>query len=269
MDRRPAVSGFFYPSVKEELLELIAHISEEVPDQEVCSDPIGVIVPHAGFIYSGITAMHSYKALSKSGKRKFVIIGPNHNAYPRIAAAYHDGSWVTPIGPARVDSSLSEKIAKMSDKIALDPAPHSVEHSIEVQLPFLQYLYGEDFEFTPIILGDQSKSTATEIASVLHKASGDSLFVASSDLTHYESHESAGRKDHDLISVIESLDISKLYETVGEEKISSCGYGAIAVLMEITRMRGGKLKLLDYRTSGETSGDYTSVVGYASMVACP
>lgn len=268
MERRPAVSGFFYPAVKDELMQLLEGISEQVPEQDQCKDPIGILVPHAGLVYSGITAMFSYKALAHSEKRKFVILGPNHNSYPRVAAAYSEGSWMTPLGSAKVDHELSVKIAGLSDKIVVDNAPHSVEHSIEVQLPFLQYMFGDGFEFTPVTLGDQTRETSMEIAKILLEAAGDAVFIASSDLTHYESHESARRKDHDLISDIESLDTGKLYATLGGERISSCGFGAIAILMEITRQKGGKLKLLDYRTSGETSGDYSSVVGYASMISC-
>lgn len=269
MERQPAVSGFFYPASGKELLKLMEDISEQVPAQDACQDPIGVLVPHAGLIYSGVTAMFSYKALVNSQRHKFVILGPNHNSDPRIAATFPEGMWRTPLGSARVDQDLSMQLSAISKKIVQDSAAHSVEHSIEVQIPFLQYLYGNDFEFTPISLGDQSMETCLEIANVLLEAAGDAIIVASSDLTHYEIHESAERKDHDLISVIESLDVSNLYRTIGEKRISSCGYGAIAVLMEITRRKGGSMSLLDYRTSGKTSGDYSSVVGYASMLSCP
>ncbi|AKA49368.1 hypothetical protein IX51_09955 [uncultured archaeon] len=269
MDRRPAVSGFFYPSSKKELEELLSTIDREVGEPDSCDNPIGVVVPHAGLIYSGITAMHSFKALRRSPARKFVIIGPNHNSYPRIAAAYSGGSWLTPLGSAKIDSALSDRISELSEKIVIDPTPHSVEHSVEVQIPFLQYIYGENFEFSPIILGDQTKETALEIAHALNGLGDEVAFVSTSDLTHYESHESARRKDHDLVAVIESLDVPELYRILGDRRISSCGYGAIAIMMEIVRLRGGSLKLLDYRTSGETSGDFSSVVGYASLVACP
>lgn len=269
MDRRPAVSGFFYPSGKKELQTLLAEIYDQVSEPETCENPIGVVVPHAGFIYSGLTAMHSFRALRKSQRRKFVILGPNHNSYPKTASIYSDGSWITPLGTARVDSSLAKELAGLSEKMVVDVPSHSVEHSIEVQIPFLQYLYGEDFEFCPVIMGDQSRDTILDIAKAMESLDPEVVFIASSDMTHYESHESARRKDHELISVIESLDTSELYRILGEKRISSCGYGAIAVLMEITRSRGGSLKLLNYSTSGEQSGDFSSVVGYASLVSCP
>ncbi len=267
MDRPPSVSGFFYPSERRELEKMLDDFYTKVPEPEGCPDPLGVVVPHAGFIYSGLTAMHSYKALRKSGKRRIVIIGPNHSSSPPYAAVYPEGAWTTPLGSVSIDSHLSENIARGCTRVKIDERAHSVEHSVEVQIPFLQYVLG-DFSFSPIVLGDQSESTATEIGDALNELGEDVLIVASSDLTHYESESSAEKKDHELISAIESLDVPHFYDLIGGQRISACGFGAIAVLMRVTKLRGAKLSLLDYRTSGETSKDWSSVVGYASMCSC-
>lgn len=267
MDRSPAVSGFFYPQDPEDLRKELEGFDEKVTEPEGCETEIGVVVPHAGFIYSGQTAMYAYKVLGKSNARRFVILGPNHSSEPPYAAVYSGDSWITPFGPARVDSELSDDIARKTDSVRTDNRAHQVEHSVEVQIPFLQYMFDE-FSFSPIVLGDQSESVTSDLGNSLSELPEDIAFIASSDLTHYESGSSAEKKDHELISVIESLDVDRFYNLIGEKKISACGYGAIAVLMTITKLRGGKLNLLDYRTSGDTSGDWSSVVGYAAMKSC-
>ncbi len=267
MDRPPAVSGFFYPQATEDLKKLISDLDKEVQEPEPCGDIIGVVVPHAGYIYSGHTAMFSYEVLKKTGKRRFVILGPNHGSYPGYAAVYSEGSWITPFGPAKIDSELSDSISRNCSSIRSDNSAHSIEHSIEVQIPFLQYSF-EEFQFSPIVLGDQSEQVAIEIGNSLNELPRDVVFIASSDLTHYENESSAEKKDHELISAMESLDTSYFYSLIGKKKISACGYGAIAILMHITKLRGGSLKLLDYSTSGKVSKDWSSVVGYASLASC-
>lgn len=268
MDRIPAVSGLFYPSDRGELIDLLEGMNKRIAGKGGCDDPIGVMVPHAGFTYSGVTAMYAYKEIARVKGRKFVIIGPNHSSLPQYGAAYPEGSWITPLGKTGIDHALAEMIVSRTSRVKFDSEAHSAEHSIEVQIPFLQQLFGTGFSFVPILLGDQSYDATEEIARVIGMLEDDLLFIASSDLTHYEPDESAREKDNRLLGAIESLDVKAMYRTIIDYDISACGYGAIAILMHITKMKGGTIRLLDHRTSGDASGERSSVVGYGSMLSC-
>lgn len=268
MEREPAVSGFFYPSGRAELENLLRRLDTSVPEQETCAQAIGVMVPHAGLIYSGITAMFSYKALKGTEERRFLIIGPNHESYPYYSAAYPDGGWKTPLGTSAIDSATTRDLLSEATDLVVDAGAHSREHSIEVQLPFLQYVFGDSISICPIVLGDQSEHTSLKLAKAISRLPHRPILVASSDLTHYERIEVAKRKDEEVIEAILTLDTHRLYEVIQERRITACGFGAIAVLMEVTRISGGSINLLDYRTSGDTSGDKSSVVGYASLISC-
>ncbi len=265
MIRNPVVAGYFYPDDATELSSLISsfNVTEEPSGQRL----IGVVVPHAGYIYSGKTAMYSYAAVKNGTLRKFIIIGPNHNPFTEFTSIYPEGTWKTPLGVSNIDSELAKKIMKGSKYIVEDEESHKREHSIEVQIPFLQYIFGSGFTFVPLILGYQDEYIAEDIASAIMPYNSEAVIIASSDFTHYEKKESVERKDFDLISKITSLDTDGFYEILEKENISACGYGAIATLMIITKKLGGKIKLMNHSTSGDVNGDYRSVVGYASLVA--
>ncbi|MGC8608462.1 MAG: MEMO1 family protein [Thermoplasmata archaeon] len=265
MIRDPVVAGYFYPDDAIELRSLISsfNMQEEVYGNRL----IGTVVPHAGYIYSGKTAMFSYSAIKNYSSRKFIIIGPNHNPFTEFTSLYPEGSWKTPMGLAKIDSDLAEKILKKSKYIVEDEDSHNREHSIEVQIPFLQYLFGNDFSFVPLILGYQEKYIAEDIASAILPYISEAVVIASSDFTHYESEKSVEKKDFDLISKITSLDVDGFYEILEKENVSACGYGAIATLMIITKKMKGSIRLLNHSTSGDATGDYRSVVGYASLAS--
>lgn len=264
--RKPAVSGYFYPKNKEDLLRMMNAFSSDSKQPQAIDNLIGIVVPHAGYEYSGKTAMDSYSLLKNSKIRNFVIIGPNHFGFPEFASIYEEGTWETPLGEAVINKKIADKILKNSKYVTSDQDAHSNEHSVEVQLPFLQYLFGEDFTFVPLILGNQSKLVAEDLSNSLEKIEDDFILIASSDLTHYEPRERAAEKDRKLTSSITSLDVDKFYFTLKEISATACGFGAIATLMSLTRKRKGKLELISYSTSGDTTKDYGSVVGYASMV---
>lgn len=265
--RNPAVSGFFYPNSEEEIRSLFSSFLKDIGTVEPTGRIIGVIVPHAGYVYSGKTAMAAYAHLKNETRKKFVIIGPNHSGYPRNASIYMDDYWVTPMGKARVMNEAGEKLLMTSPVVIKDNHSHIQEHSIEVQIPFLQYFFGSDFSFLPIILGSQTRDVSKLLSDSLVEMMDDTLLIASSDLTHYEPQENVVSKDKELIKEIESLDIDSFYSTLLSRNISACGYGAIATLMDVTKRKGGIIKLIDHSTSGDSSGDYKSVVGYTSMVA--
>ncbi|BAB60525.1 hypothetical protein [Thermoplasma volcanium GSS1] len=266
MIRKPAVAGYFYPSNRNELLSLIS--SFHVQQSEVSCQPIGVVVPHAGIVYSGRTAMYSYNALRNSSIRDFIIIGPNHRPMTPYASIFPSGSWETPLGNAIINEELASELYKNSQYIVKDEESHSVEHSIEVQIPFLQYMFGNSFTFVPVILGDQEKVVANDIASALMRLSKPYILIASSDFTHYERSDIVERKDMDLISRIVDLDIDGFYDTIERENVTACGYGAIAILMIIAKKIGAKISLLNHSNSGDVTNDYDEVVGYSSIVAC-
>jgi AmmeMemoRadiSam system protein B len=265
--RDPEVSGTFYPSEEKELRNTIMHFLNEVHTDIDFKKIIGVVVPHAGYVYSGRTAAYSYSILKNSSVKKFIIVGPNHNTFPFYAAVSTTGYWRTPLGDARIDESLAKSIVSKGDIFGDDPTAHESEHSIEVQIPFLQYIFGDTFSFVPIILGEQEEKIASSVSKALEPYLDDAILIASSDLTHYEAKSVAEAKDSKLIDDVLSLNTHKFYETLKSKKISACGYGAIAILMELTKSLGGKIKLLNYSTSYDYSKDDSFVVGYSSFVS--
>ena len=266
--RVPSVAGYFYPSQRRELEKMLNSFfekaREEVKERE---DAIGIVAPHAGYIYSGLTAAYAYSSLPSISKPTIVIIGPNHTGYGSEVSVYPSGKWKTPLGEIEVDEYFADELTRNCKIVEEDEAAHIYEHSIEVQLPFLQFIYGNNFKIVPICLLNQSLEVAECLSNALLKIKKDFIVVASSDLNHYENHELTQRKDAELIKTIVSLDLKKFYNTLENLNVSACGYGAIATLMNLTKKLGGKIELIKHSTSGEISGDYSSVVGYCALVS--
>ncbi len=265
--REPYVSGAFYPDNEDSLLSIIGNCLKNKAEDFKYKKIIGVIVPHAGYIYSGKTAGYAYNIIKDYNKKNFLIIGPNHYGYPFYPAIYPDGLWNTPLGNAVIDTQFSNKLLIKSDIIKEDKEAHSIEHSIEVQIPFLQYIFNNNFKFTPIILGKQTPAIARNLAETIESIDEKPFIIISSDMNHYESADKNDEKDNILINDIINLNVPKLYEDIEKYNITACGYGAIAILMLITKSMKGKIKLLNHSNSGDSSGDYKRVVGYSSMVA--
>ena len=199
---------------------------------------------------------------------RVIILGPNHQGLGSIIASSTKEGWQTPLGSIPVDLEGVKKLSKLSRLVDLDDLAHEYEHSIEVQLPFLQYIYGSTFKILPICMMAQDKRFTVELGNAIAKffVPGKDIVIASSDFTHYEPHDVALKKDKGLISYIEKLDIEGFYEYIDENKVSVCGFGPIATLMALSKKvdaSGGKL--LVYMTSGEVIGEYDQVVGYASI----
>jgi len=288
--RPPCVAGQFYPSDRDELFELIHRSFTDpigpgkFPSKSANERKIGkvesLLVPHAGYIYSGPVAAHSYDVvhdffqLFKSESRIVVIIlGPNHYGIGSGVALSGSDSWETPIGKVKVDLELAKQLVDRSSIIDLDDVAHSREHSIEVQIPFLQAMAGsliEKISILPICMMLQDFETATEVGNelfaLIHEVDLPSIVLGSSDLTHYEPHKRAFEKDSKLLKEVEEVDIPAFYTVIEKLNLSACGYGAIAATMQVSK-RLGKTKgeILKYATSGDTSGDKSSVVGYASV----
>ena len=273
--RTPAVSGTFYPENEKKLKNLIhdcfmhpigpGKTSPTDSDEKI----YGVICPHAGFVYSGPVACHSFYSLSASSSKLAIIVGPNHYGIGQNTASMIDVSWKTPLGLVEVDSDSVLELREHLDILEIDSFSHSKEHSIEVQIPILQEVFSDEMKILPISLINQEQKTATLVGSAIAKIAQekDALLIGSSDFTHYEENEFAHRQDLALIDPILKLDIDEFYKILHERKVTACGFGAIASIMTACKELGATQgKLLKYATSGDISGDKSSVVGYASII---
>jgi MEMO1 family protein len=273
--RRPAVAGTFYPAEPDELKEAItsSFMHRLGPGRlpgagETDYAVAAYIVPHAGYEYSGAVAAHSYLSLSRLKRPELlVVVGPNHySPYPRVATS-PDWAWQTPMGGAAVDRGGSTAIEREGIAVP-DAGGQAMEHSIEVQVPFLQYLFGPSVEFLPLCISEQGKETAIGLGEALARLARGrrALLLASSDLTHYEPADEAAPKDARLIESMKRMDTEGLYSTLEGLQVTACGYGAIAAVMHAARSLGLKKgELLKYANSGDTTGDFKQVVAYASL----
>ena len=273
--RTPAVSGTFYPDDQKELKSLIHNCFThpigpgKMPPTGSDQKIYGVICPHAGFVYSGPVACHSFYSISSSTSKLAIITGPNHYGIGQSIASMIDASWKTPLGLMEVDSESALELRDGLDILELDSFSHSKEHSIEVQVPMLQETFSHEMKILPVSLINQKQQTATKVGSAIAKIAQkkDALLIGSSDFTHYEENEFAHRQDLALIDPILKLDVDEFYKILYERKVTACGFGAIASTMIACKELGAtEGKLLKYATSGDVSGDKSSVVGYASII---
>ena len=267
MIRFPAVAGRFYPGEASELLHQVKNFAG-TPGATEKVRARGCLVPHAGYKYSGHVAGSVYGKLALP--KRFVILGPRHYPQGEALAILSEGSWQTPLGEARVDSALAAELKRACPLLREDSVAHRVEHSLEVQLPFLQVLTG-DFHFVPIALGTGRFPALEElggaIAEVLGAQRDDILIVASSDMNHYEDDSITRAKDRKAIDKVLALDPRGLYDTVHREGITMCGFGpAVAMLTAARHLGATRAELVRYATSGDVTGDRDEVVGYAGVV---
>ena len=283
--RAPAVAGMFYPDNAKELRALIDQSFRNQrfgPGRTPASTPYtnmqhkiyGIVSPHAGYIYSGAVAANGFYKISSSAAsfHNVIMVGPNHYGIGSWVAAMKDGTWETPLGDVQVNSRMAEEIEKRSATLDFDDYAHSRDHCLEVQLPFLQYIK-QDFKIVPIVLVAQNRDIAFDLGNAISQTViemdtlDSSLLLASSDFTHYEPNSEAHRKDEELIKAILALDINRFYTILERLNISACGYGAIATMMVAAKNLGAtRGELLKYATSGDVTGDISSVVGYSSIV---
>jgi len=231
---------------------------------------LGIVSPHAGLVYSGSVAGAVYSSIELPGT--FILIGPNHTGLGEPVSLMAKGEWETPLGTVRIDEELAAAILSRSRLVREDTLAHLKEHSLEVQLPFIQYLKKE-FTIVPIQMMDTRLETCLALGNAVAEAVREQtkktgvLIVASSDMSHYISAEAAKKKDHKAIQRILDLDAQGLYYTVRDEDITMCGYGpAVAMLTACKALGAKKAELIKYTNSGEVSGDYDQVVGYAGIV---
>ncbi|MFC1645633.1 AmmeMemoRadiSam system protein B [Candidatus Omnitrophota bacterium] len=266
MIRMPVVSGKFYPSdkntIKKQLTSFLKESSKE--------DSLACIMPHAGYVYSGKVAIRT--AASVVMKENVILLGPNHTGIGETVSIISQGKWQTPLGDIEINSTIAEQLKKECPLFKEDSSAHAYEHSLEVELPILQFLYNQKFRIVPVVLMPANKSAYENVAHAIYKTiSGldikdKTLIVASSDMTHYESQESAKQKDNLAIEAILNLDEDSLIERLSKHNISMCGYAPVIISIITAKKLGAKnAKLILYQTSGEASGDFESVVGYAGI----
>jgi AmmeMemoRadiSam system protein B len=230
---------------------------------------VGLVCPHAGYMYSGSVAACSYYQLAKDGKPDVVVIfSPNHTGRGSALAVMREGMWRTPLGDVEIDTETADKILRGSQIVDVDDVAHVYEHSIELQLPFIQYLYGSDFKFVPVTFLMQDLKSSREVGKATAEAlSGkNGLVIASTDMSHYEPQARAEKKDKMALEAAVKMDEEQYYSIIESHGVSSCGYGPTIAAITASKELGAKeAKLLCYRTSGDVTGDYYRVVGYASI----
>jgi MEMO1 family protein len=267
MLRLPAVSGRFYPSNPTELTALIRQYTESA-NIAVPVRAKACLVPHAGYVYSGRVAGAVLTRIAIP--KKVVILGVRH--YPRgeNAAILSSGAWRTPLGDVPIDELLAGTLRAACPLLREDSVAHSAEHSLEVQIPFLQVLL-RDFSFVPLALGtvrfEDLVAIGEAIGRVLANSSEEILLLTTSDLNHYEDDATTRVKDGKAIDKILALDAHGLYDTCRNESISMCGLGpTVAMLTALRELGTAQPELVRYATSGDVSGDFSAVVGYAGML---
>jgi len=274
--RRPAQAGAFYSANK---ASLVTQIEEcflhrlgpgKLPQPQERSERkiVSAVSPHAGYMFSGPVAAHLYSALaSESIPDTVIILGPNHYGIGTGLSTMSEGSWTTPLGDVEIDSDLARQICKNSGMIDVDPSAHVNEHSVEVQLPFLQYVYGDRFKFVPISMMMQDIESSRNVGESIARGGEDRniLVIASSDMSHYVTQALAQKNDGLIASAISKLNEEELQRAVESQNISMCGYGPVSsAIVAAKLLKANSARVMSYQTSGDMTGDYSQVVGYLS-----
>jgi len=293
MIRKPAVAGLFYDSNPEDLKEKIEWcfkhrlgpgkipklgssrgfkgLNTKDESNSSKSNIYGAIIPHAGYSYSGPIAAHAYYEIVENGfPETFIILCPNHTGLGSGISIFNEGKWNTPFGDVEIDEEFANAMISNSKLIDPDTSAHVREHSCEVHIPFLQY-FSKDFKIVPIVMWMQDMESASDVAKSIVKTAKELktsiLVLASTDLTHYESKDMAQKKDKLILDAIDVMDEFALLTAVEDIGISMCGYGPSVSAIKSTRDLGAKKGIiLKYGTSGDISGDLSSVVGYCSAI---
>ena len=276
MIRLPCQAGAFYAgsltSLQKQIEECFLHRlgPQRLPQVGAGSRTLlSLVSPHAGYMYSGPVAAHGYFFAALDGRPDtFIILGPNHTGYGSGVSIMVKGTWKTPLGDVTIDNNLAQLIQRNSELIDIDDSAHKFEHSIEVQLPFLQYVYGTSFKFIPICMMMQDLETSRDVGEAIAQAirGKNAVIIASTDMSHYVSQDQAKIQDRYAIEAMRRLDAAELQSTVETHHISMCGYGPVSAAIIASKQLGAsRSQLLSYQTSGDISGDLFHVVGYASM----
>ena len=279
--RQAAVAGSFYPADPKILSAMIDDLLAHASGPQINDPILAVVAPHAGYQYSGPVAAYTYAALKGRKYRRVVVIAPSHYESFGYTSVYEGDAYATPLGTVQVDKAFARQLVKMSSTMRLssqghDPTPAGGEHAIEVQLPWLQRVLG-DFEFVPIIMGDQSYENSRALGVALAKlikadgkggdTLGDTLILASSDLSHYHPYDEAVKIDHKTLNALEAWDYFSMSRNFESRVWEACG-GApvVAAMIYAERMGANQARVLKYANSGDVTGDRSRVVGYSADI---
>jgi AmmeMemoRadiSam system protein B len=266
--RHPAVAGQFYAAEAGVLeRDLDEYLAPESGEAEF-ADAIACLAPHAGYMYSGHVAGAVYRRLP--ARPRYVVLGPNHFGRGEPLALMSEGTWLTPLGEVPLDPELARVVREACPAVTEDSVAHAREHSLEVQIPFLQRA-GRDFTLLPIAVGvgdyASLESLGHAVARAIRESAQPALIVASSDMNHYQPDDVTRRLDQKAIDRLLDLDPAGLHETVLRERISMCGFGpAVAMLVAALDLGAKRAELVRYATSADRGGPWDRVVGYAGIV---
>jgi MEMO1 family protein len=267
--RPPAVADAFYPADPAKLSSCIDQYLSQVSELPLDGEILALIVPHAGYVYSGPVAAYAYRLLANKSYDTVILIGPSHHQYLNVASIFPAGTWETPLGKIEVDSILAKAIIAENNLFTCSAQPQYQEHSLEVQLPFLQRTL-KSFKIVPILVSNPTLENCTLLAKAIIKNEDPDkkyLLVISTDMSHYLTKEKAEIKDHATLDLLEKQDINKLKESFGTGACELCGSGAVLTALEIAKLKGpARIKILKYADSGDITGDVDRVVGYTSAL---
>ncbi len=264
--RKSVIAGTWYPGDPSTLTGDIRSYLQKVPEQAVGGPVVGLVSPHAGYVYSGQIAAHGYRLVEGRRYDAVVVIGPSHRVLFRGASVWPSGGYETPLGVVPIDSELAGAILGANPVLNSDRKPHAAEHSVEIQLPFLQVVLGT-FAFVPIVMGTQDYQTCEAVAdAILGAAKGKNvLVVGSSDLSHFHTYEQAKRLDQALVDLVQKRDHRGLSRELEDGTCEACGGGPVVTAMLYAEKAGARgVKVLQYANSGDVTGERRQVVGYLS-----
>jgi MEMO1 family protein len=266
LTRKSIASGSFYPADPDTLRKQIDNFIDIAQFLNL-NDIKAIISPHAGYIYSGQIAACSFKQVAGIKYDSIIIIAPSHAEYFDYISVYPGDAYETPFGPVKIDKDRANALVESSPLIQKSASGHHDEHSLEVQLPFLQVIFGKDASIVPVVIGNQSRNNVEELGSIAGKLFSDDnvLIIASTDLSHYHPYDTASGLDKKVCGFISSFDTRKLMEEFVTDKAEMCGGGPVLAAMLISKAMGAdSSKIIKYTNSGDVSGDRSSVVGYLS-----
>lgn len=265
--QQPVVAGQFYPDDREKLSSMIKIYLSSASLIDLEGELLGMMVPHAGYVYSGPVAAYAYRQLGTRDYQRVVVIAPSHYvSYPGVSVLDKE-SYQTPLGFIPIDREAVRKLIASRDWITYEPRLYEKEHSVEVQLPFLQQTL-RDFQLIPLVMGDRSPQLSRELAAVLLETVGTEgvLYLASSDMSHYFPYDRAKEMDELALEKMKSRDTQALFQLQVKGETQLCGLGPVLTLMELfQKLGGGRVEVLRYANSGDVTGDKGRVVGYGAV----
>ncbi len=266
--RHPAVAGLFYDADPVRLDRTVSELLQESRGKRPGGRLVGLISPHAGYMYSGSTAAKGYVLLEGLKFDTVVIVGPSHREFFNGISIYPGDGFLTPLGEVPIDQEIRDALVSISSSIRSGESGHRAEHSVEVQLPFLQKVLGS-FSFVPIVMGNQTRLLCDTLAEALARSLLDrnALLVASSDLSHYHSYDTALSLDRQILEDVEAFDENSLMMKLEQQRVEACGGGPMVTVMKALKKLGADASnVIFYCNSGDVTGEKDAVVGYLSAV---